>query len=222
MLRERFIEYPLVRNVVLFNSTGWMCFDDHIVKSITLGHAVEETMREYRERGVLLLEGGEDISPTLYGEANRYSYGYGHKDRREIAQYRIARTLDIPVLGICRGHQLMAALNGGSLHQDIRMDLGVRGHGTGPLTFPLGSPFAEWYPEGYTANSAHHQCVNRVPENAIVAAVDKRNPVIIEALAYPDGCDVSKARMFSVQFHPEFMGDHELLQHIVNWLFEER
>lgn len=220
MYRRQVVSDPIVKDVVLFNSCGTMYFDDHIVQSITPHwDQAEEVMREYRGRMVLLLEGGADIDPSLYGQENRHSYPSQYRDRREVVLYNLARSLDIPVLGNCRGHQLVAALNGGTLHQDIRTDLGIKGHGDGWLD--LEGVFAAWYPNGYHANSAHHQCVDRVPENAIVVARDKKNPQIIEALAYPNGCSISKTRMFTVQFHPEFMGDHELLQHIVNWLFEE-
>jgi gamma-glutamyl-gamma-aminobutyrate hydrolase PuuD len=213
-------KYPLVQDVVLLNSMGSLTFDQHIVDSVDLrvyrrDADIDETFGQYQENGILLLEGGADISPSLYSEANRYSYPSGYRDEWEAKLYQAAHHYSIPIFGICRGHQLMAALNGGSLWQDINRDLQPEQyHGGGPLK--LSGIFAEWYPDGYTANSAHHQCVRRVPGNAVVVAVDAKDERIIEALDYPEDA------MFSVQFHPEFMDDDKLLGHIVRYLFQKK
>lgn len=214
-------EHHLVPDVVLLNSMGSLTFDRHIVESVDLrrygrgGADIDEIFSHYQENGILLLEGGADISPSIYDEANRYSYPSGYRDEWETKLYQAAWHYGIPIFGICRGHQLMAALNGGSLWQDINRDLQPKQyHSDGPLK--LSGIFAEWYPDGYIANSAHHQCVNRVPSNAVVVAVDAADNRIIEALDYPE------EPMFSVQFHPEFLGDHVLLAHIVRYLFEKK
>ncbi len=203
----------MVEGVTMLNSRGSLTFDEYVVDSIDLprtGYA--DIMRRFQETGVLLLEGGMDINPALYGEENIYSSYNDALDLWEKHLYHVATEMNIPVFGICRGHQLMAALNGGTLHQDIRGCLDVA-HSAGPLR--LSGIFAEWYPGGYTANSLHHQAINQVPPNAKVVAVDARTPEVIEALDY-------EGPMFSVQFHPEIMGDAELLDHIVRYLFSKR
>lgn len=214
-------KYPLVPDVVLLNSMGSLTFDRHIVESEDLRRFgtrsadIDEIFTHYQENGILLLEGGADINPSIYGEENRYSYPSGYRDEWETKLYQAAHHYSIPIFGICRGHQLMAALNGGSLWQDIGRDLQPSEyHSGGPLK--LSGIFAEWYPDGYLANSAHHQCVKRVPSNAVVVAVDAKDERIIEGLDYPEDM------MFSVQFHPEFLGDAELLGHIVRYLFQKK
>jgi gamma-glutamyl-gamma-aminobutyrate hydrolase PuuD len=221
MLRKE-REYPVVRDVTFLNSCGSLTFDSWVVDSVDLYNwmlynleqnmqQAEEALRRWAssgERCVLLLEGGSDINPKIYGEENYFSAPGLTRDAFEIPLYALAEELNIPIFGICRGHQLIAALNGGTLYQDIGRDLGVR-HGGGWIdTFGI---MSEWYPKGRDVNSAHHQAVKVVPENATVIARDHAHPEIIEALCYD--------RMISVQWHPEFVSDIELVQHVVDYLF---
>lgn len=167
-----------------------------------------ELMYRHRDSAILLLEGGSDIHPSLYGQANRSSYCNEARDDWEISLIKSAEKLDIPIFGICRGHQLLAAYYGGTLWQDIQEDLKIQ-HVAGELK--LSGIFSEWFPKGYHVNSYHHQAVNVVPENGEVVGVDA-NDGIIESIRYP--------RAFTVQFHPEGMGDlgAALLQKIVTYL----
>lgn len=77
--------------------------------------------------GMLIIWGGADISPSLYGEPNVASGGGdkpSRRDEEEIALINKAFAIGMPVLGVCRGAQLCCALAGGKLVQD------VGGHGT--------------------------------------------------------------------------------------------
>jgi gamma-glutamyl-gamma-aminobutyrate hydrolase PuuD len=169
---------------------------------------LEELMRS--ERCLVLFEGGADINPQLYGEENLYSGWVSHRrDEWESALYTLARRTDTDMLGICRGHQLMAALAGGALYQDVRAQVGKAHAGEHEivcssdavrydfallmLSNPTGSP--------HVINSLHHQAVKRLPPDAIelARALDGVN----EALLYPWG--------LSVQWHPEFLGHSEFL-----------
>lgn len=213
-----------VPGTLLFNSMGSLTFHEDIVDQVDLRRyskvqdsfdVARATMERFQDIGILLLEGGADIHPSLYGQENTHSWPSGGvRDEWEMGLIKIAEQLNIPILGICRGHQLYAAYRGGTLHQDIRACLGVHGHWDGWLE--LSGIFAEWYPDGYYANSAHHQCVDQVPEGGEVIARDAQSPEIIEAIVYPRTED--HVPTFTVQFHPEFRDDWRLLTHIRDYL----
>jgi len=111
--------------------------------------------------GVLILWGGEDIGTEIYGEKpNRFVYSHhkSQRDNREIALVNHAIENSIPIIGICRGAQLICALAGGSLAQHID------GHGR--------SHAVTLHDEGdYKSycNSSHHQMM-LPPDSAKVLA----------------------------------------------------
>jgi hypothetical protein len=72
----------------------------------------------------LMLPGGHDIDPALWAEERGARTGrpYAERDSEELDLLREALARDIPVLGICRGHQLMNVALGGSLHQHIETE----------------------------------------------------------------------------------------------------
>ena len=73
----------------------------------------------------LLLAGGPDLSPALYGcvPTDRCGEAQKERDRSETLLLSAALEIDLPVLGICRGHQLMNAALGGTLYQDLPTEL---------------------------------------------------------------------------------------------------
>lgn len=197
---------PRIDDVTVLNSQGCMIFDDWIVSSVNLPFNQEKAIQVMRDvvNPVLLLEGGGDIHPRLYGQENTWSHSAEYRDFHEIKFYEMAREFNIPIIGICRGHQLVAALNGGTLYQDIYRETGKH-HSGGVVT--CSGMLRDWYGDEFRVNSLHHQAVNRVPDNAVVEAVAKDG--IIEALRYDE------ERIYTVQWHPEIMGDEELLMHIL-------
>lgn len=105
-----------------------------------------------------------------------------------------------PVLGICRGHQLIAALRGGALWQDMKEQTGVS-H-TFNHRVLLSGLFKEVF--GRTminVNSLHHQAVRRIPKGALLGANCPNG--IVEALYYP--ATPKFPPMVGVQWHPEMM-----------------
>jgi gamma-glutamyl-gamma-aminobutyrate hydrolase PuuD len=161
---------------------------------------------------ILITHGGEDISPSIYGQrANRYTSAdnwLSNRDTIEVNLINRAKELDVPVIGICRGAQLLCALNGGILVQH------VTGHsGSHPVrTFDNGL---------LTVNSIHHQMqypwtgkckyelvawskTNRsntyVGEDEIELEVDCEP----EFIYYPD------VKGFGIQWHPEMMDGESL------------
>lgn len=161
----------------------------------------------------LLLTGGQDISPLTYGEEPHVELGPvdRERDRWEIALYRAARRKGLPILGICRGIQLMAAAGGGTLYQDIPSQTESRiGH------FPADMPMESLHhtinvkrdsllhritgTEALTVNSFHHQAVKRLEQPFVVTATSASDG-IIEAIEDPEA-----AFVLGIQYHGEALG----------------
>src|SRR5690606_17623115 len=71
------------------------------------------------EADIVLFTGGEDVSPSLYGEENVLSFSNPDRDIYEKAMFEEACKNNKNIIGICRGSQLLTALNGGKLIQDV-------------------------------------------------------------------------------------------------------
>ena len=165
----------------------------------------------------VLLPGGGDLDPRLYGEEpGGACYDVSHaQDELDVAIARQSIDAGLPLLGVCRGHQLLNVLYGGTLIQD--MDPGTVAHrepdpvhGAGPWAWHEvevqgGTKGAGLYGENGGAGNAagvtvkiasgHHQAVARVAEGLVVTAVAGDGTV--EALEDP------KRWVASVQWHPE-------------------
>lgn len=158
----------------------------------------------------LLLPGGGDIDPGIFGEEKHCKTKNNDrvKDEFEKALFRKAMKKDMPVFGICRGIQIMNVEMGGSLYQDIPSQV------TDHLTHQKKSRDS-WHKieirEGSQLNqitaesiakvtSSHHQAVKVIAEGLVVTAQSEDG--IIEAMEYP-----SKSNPFviGVQYHPERM-----------------
>lgn len=87
-----------------------------------------EIAAQFVKKPVIVLWGGEDISPAIYNQkANEHTGAPDHlseRDRLEVAMANRAIALDIPIIGVCRGAQLMCALSGGSLVQHVTRHAG--------------------------------------------------------------------------------------------------
>ncbi len=168
----------------------------------------------------LVLQGGVDMSPRQYGEEPvRPEWGGDPvRDQYEIELVNLALEMDKPLLGVCRGVQVLNVALGGSLYQDIATqhasqpvhrdwDLYDR-HGHDVVVEPRTS-LAAWYgfPEtggrGRT-NSVHHQGVKQLGRDLVVEARSVPDGVI-EAVRL-DCRSVDHAPFaYGVQWHPEFM-----------------
>ena len=161
----------------------------------------------------LLLTGGVDIDPHLFGA--RPHRDLGSVDRRrdafELALYRAFRALGKPVLGICRGIQLVNVAHGGDLHQHLPAVADTEQHLQKDFTgAPLqrvaltpGSRLAAAFGTAeLTVNSFHHQAVDRVGDGLQVAA--RSADGIVEALELDDP---EGGFVVAVQWHPEMCWD---------------
>jgi putative glutamine amidotransferase len=147
----------------------------------------------------LILLGGQDIGPSWYGEQRTYAQRPDRRrDHIEWALVRRALTAEVPSIGICRGHQMLAVAAGGTLAQDmIRQGVTSRHPNQHPLAVAL-APLCAYLPEGdLIVNSYHHQAVIRVPDDFQTAALAPDG--VIEAIWRPGA--------LGVQWHPELMAD---------------
>lgn len=153
----------------------------------------------------LLLTGGADLNPSLYGQENLGSEGID--DLRDAAEFQLIRSFSQsgrPILGICRGFQAITVYFGGSLIQDLppaqklcHSRMGSDQDKVHPVTVPADSFLAKLYGERFCVNSAHHQAADRIPQNFRLFA--KSADGVTEAIG-----DASK-RIYGVQWHPERM-----------------
>ena len=154
----------------------------------------------------LLLSGGEDVDPAYYGQAISEKCGEIAKDR-DVAELKMLEaflTTGKPILGICRGHQLMNVYFGGTLHQDIKEISGCnhddwkrRATGNHRVTVHPGTQLSGLIGrKEITVNSLHHQAVDAVAPVLIACAVAEDG--INEAIEKPD-----HKFCIGVQWHPE-------------------
>lgn len=157
----------------------------------------------------LILGGGTDVHPNRYDGARKDAYPYDpRRDELEVHWLERARRDGLPVLGVCRGAQLMNVAHGGSLHLDVRAAY----EGVVRNQNPLRLLFARYPVEiredsvlhrltgarGLAVNALHTQSVDRVGDGLTVTA--RETSGVVQALEAPD-----RPFYLGVQFHPELM-----------------
>ncbi|MGZ4431986.1 MAG: gamma-glutamyl-gamma-aminobutyrate hydrolase family protein [Gaiellales bacterium] len=153
----------------------------------------------------LMLVGGDDVAPELYGDERHPRTGPRHerRDAVEFALLRCALERDLPVLAICRGIQVLNVLRGGSLVQHLEDVLDQRPHREDDATYGQhevitmpGTRLRQIFGERATVHSHHHQGIGRVGEGLVPTAY--AHDGIIEGLEDP-------ARRFcvGVLWHPD-------------------
>ncbi|XAI97307.1 SNO glutamine amidotransferase family protein [Leptolyngbya phage Lbo-JY46] len=179
----------------------------------------------------LILPGGSDINPEIYGKKNYKSYVSDYskqRDAKEIEEYRKAVSEGRPILGICRGHQLISALNGLTLIQDMS-------HGMEHY-IQVRNLETDEFDRRIKVNDAHHQLVytnNELEgENFKVYGYCKlskhhlyQEDEEVQVEIEPEIIHFPKINALGVQFHPEWMvrGSYNktlsYLEQLVNKLF---
>lgn len=166
---------------------------------------VEEMKLPPDAQGFLLM-GGVDVDPSLYKETHGSLTDRPHKERdeQELALLNAALDADLPVLAICRGHQLLNVALGGSLLQHVP-DSGHRWTNEGESTWhdiALDSPshVTDAYP-GQTSlrvNSRHHQGITADRLAPTLRATAHSHDEYVEAVQHID-----RRWVTGVQWHPE-------------------
>lgn len=174
----------------------------------------DNTIDEYiKIADAIVFSGGEDINPNLYG-ADFHPTVQGvsfERDEFERKLFEKAVEKKIPILGICRGMQLINSLMGGDLYQDINSEVKeASGHsfakdlsrGILKITTIEGSRIRKHLGEEILVNQYHHQAVKNLAKDFVATA--KSRDGIIEAMEYTGDQYIN-----CVQFHPESLIDYE-------------
>lgn len=174
----------------------------------------EENIREQVKRvDAIILSGGYDIDPVYWGEeiTPKLETIYPRRDRYEMKIIQYAREFKKPMLGICRGHQILNVAFGGSLYQDIYGLPGVLQHvqkakyylGTHSIETKEGSFLYEVLGKKQRVNSYHHLAIKDLGKDLKITAVAPDG--IVEGIEYNGEGQL----ILGVQFHPEMMHRHE-------------
>lgn len=150
----------------------------------------------------LLLHGGGDADPALYGQENMGSHPPDKaRDEDELELFALFRALNRPILGICRGHQMINIALGGTLIQDLPDERHRQDERTKidrihlvTVTHPL---LRDLYGDSFTANSSHHQAIDRLGEGLMPTCISDDG--VVEGIIHENG------QIIGVQFHPERM-----------------
>ena len=148
----------------------------------------------------LVLCGGGDLDPALFGQEDRGSHPPDLvRDRAELALVRTFLAQGRPILGICRGMQVLSVCLGGSLQQDLGPDRVPLHQGPEDVFHPIrtapGSLLATLMGPAPLVNSAHHQAADRLGTD--LRAVQWAPDGTVEALLH------GRLPVWAVQYHPE-------------------
>jgi putative glutamine amidotransferase len=188
------------------------------VKEIILLSPADRAKAKAENLDGVLFAGGEDVAPALYDETKKYSTVKSDRARDDFewALLDAAQEERIPILGICRGLQMINVKFGGSLYQDLTLDpyteagtaavehkqAGSRPEATHLVTLTEpDSLLAAVFRGSCRVNSTHHQAVRRVGHGLKVTAYseDGLAEAVEDAGDYP--------YLMAVQWHPEEMTD---------------
>jgi gamma-glutamyl-gamma-aminobutyrate hydrolase PuuD len=211
-LEESIAQWVMSRDVLVFMIPT--------VNTNGLLHPSNIRLRDYAKHlDGLVLQGGADVSPKTYSQAATRPEWSGDRtrDMYELELFHEFVEAGKPVLGVCRGCQLINVAFGGTLYQDIANDVPTAIEHVSdlydthyhPILFPEGSTLAKLFPSRSEAlvNSIHHQAVKDLGRDLTVEAYSGSDH-IVEAIRY------RKARfVMGLQWHPEFhrAGSAELL-----------
>ena len=149
----------------------------------------------------LILCGGADLHPENYGQQIWGSVNIDPaRDANDIAFARAFLAAGKPILGICRGHQVLNVVLGGSLHQHIPTTSAHRAEGDAvhPVITRGESFLRSLYGDRFFVNSHHHQAVDRLGAGLRVTLLCPDDGTV-EAFQH------ETLPVFGVQFHPERM-----------------
>ncbi|CAL9584507.1 gamma-glutamyl-gamma-aminobutyrate hydrolase family protein [Streptomyces sp. enrichment culture] len=156
----------------------------------------------------LVIAGGPDVEPVHYGAepGPRTGPPARARDAWELALIRAALDLRVPLLGICRGMQLLNVALGGTLVQHVDGHAGAPGaFGRHPVTPVPGTRYAGLVPEESSVPSFHHQAVDRLGRGLVPSAHAADGTV--EAVELP-----GPHWVLGVQWHPEMAEDLRVLR----------
>ena len=174
------------------HSAKWLPVDVSLVSSV-------------KEADLVIFTGGGDISPSIYNETCHGRNWYYERDREEVEVFDDAISLGKPMIGICRGAQLICAKSGGRLVQDLN-------HPGGHMLKTTDSEFPE-----VLVNSIHHQLMYPFEMNKKEYEILAYTPNIskhhydgegnqMELTCEPEIVLFPKSNALGFQCHPEMIG----------------
>lgn len=179
----------------------------------------------------IILSGGADIDPRYMGEEPDYTLLHTinpKRDTQEILLTVLAERRGMPILGICRGIQMLAAALGGNVHQDIYAGIGgellmhdqdpvERHKTTHSVDIVQGSLLARIFgTKELAVNTFHHQAVKNLPRGFMVNATATDGVI--------EGIETTDCRpIIGVQWHPEsfIMDNNRCMLPIFQWVVDE-
>lgn len=204
---ERF----LGRRIVSLNENyiNAIIYSDGIPFVLPITNNIEIIKNYARLLDGLLLSGGYDINPLNYFENPSLKLGktLNERDEFEINLIKEFEKLDKPILGICRGNQILNVAHGGTLYQDISLIQGsfikhnqnaLEYEVTHKVTIKEDTNLIKIVGKNILVNSYHHQCIKKLGKGLKVAAISDDN--VIEAVENIDG-----SFKLGIQWHPEMI-----------------
>lgn len=164
--------------------------------------SLEQVLQIVDAADAVLVMGGEDVEPSLYGRTSAYPGGGHHElaaDRNHVAAIQHAIATRTPLLGICRGLQLLNVALGGTLIQHLENADAHRSTGNDPFVDTRFDSIASGLEEDLSAKATHkcthHQAIHELGKGLQIAAMSTDD--IIEAVVH------ESAPVTAVQWHPE-------------------
>ncbi len=194
------------------NYKNWLLKADSTIRFVNLFELTRDSAVEIMQRADgLLVTGGEDVYPGLYGKESDTARCEGfdrNRDSLEMMALRVAFERKIPVLGICRGLQIINVYLGGSLLVHLPADIGESIHHRCPNPLKCLHPIRvvpqslihrlTGFNEGLV-NSNHHQGIDQLAPG--IHAVAFSDDQLIEAIEWAE--PENKSWFIAVQWHPE-------------------
>ncbi|GAA0732417.1 gamma-glutamyl-gamma-aminobutyrate hydrolase family protein [Clostridium oceanicum] len=173
----------------------------------------------------LILSGGHDVNPLLFGQEPSQKLGaiMPKRDKFDCKLLELTKEQEKPILGICRGHQVITVHSGGSLYQDLsEIDGCYIKHNqehlsnipTHTVNIKKGTILEEILGKQIITNSFHHLAVKDVPKGFKIAATAKDG--VIEAI------ESETQFILGIQWHPEMMSkDNDYMAKIFERFIKE-
>ena len=214
------------------NYPAWILGETMDVEIVELSWE-KQNMEDLAKCHGLLLSGGVDIHPKFFQPAitnypNQPVAWNPKRDQFELDLFSAAQLVKMPILGVCRGLQIVNVALGGSLLTDIEAEGKPNHRSSGGVDHVHGVQLlAGSLLETITAihegevNSAHHQAINRVADSLLVNCISQPDE-IIEGIEWKE--KENRSPMICVQWHPERIINKEqnpLSKNIRDWFLAE-
>lgn len=162
---------------------------------VTLVDSMDFEVEDY---DTLVIPGGHNITPSIYGaERDEHTYGTDEEiDKLQIAAVQAFAEAEKPILGVCRGCQLVNVAFGGTINQHIpgwhKKNRRVKIERGSWLYYRLGTSESVYH--------YHHQCVEELGEGLVATMWDKKDGHI-------EGFEHETLPVYGIQWHPDSMGN---------------